>query len=190
MTLVPSLALLLDMASLLGDKGAPFANWLAAKVESLNLDADIYGEYVTGILSDEDSGDSLVDRAVAAAEILSGAFEGEEGEGEPLLGDAFIPELPRRWEARTGTEETPEGDPSSSSPPSSLSSPSAAAAAAAAAARQKVDLEMAVAAAAERKAAMEKRVNISGDERRERERLLGTYGQVDAVVDEDGNVSE
>jgi hypothetical protein len=32
-----------------------FANWLKVKLKELNIDADVFGSYISGILEDDDS---------------------------------------------------------------------------------------------------------------------------------------
>jgi len=58
------------------DASGDFAAWLAGRLEALDLDPDVYVEYVGGIMSDTDQ--NLEERGSAVTELLSGALDGSD----------------------------------------------------------------------------------------------------------------
>ena len=53
----------------------PFDAWLSARLGALDLDADVYAEYVSGILADEDM--PLDERAEQASQLVAAALDEE-----------------------------------------------------------------------------------------------------------------
>ena len=72
----------------------PFDAWLSARLGALDLDADVYAEYVSGILADEDM--PLDERAEQASQLVAAALDEEYAAAAAGLET----ELQERWLAK------------------------------------------------------------------------------------------
>ncbi|CAM9416036.1 unnamed protein product, partial [Scytosiphon promiscuus] len=159
----------LDMAEGGGDTS--FDTWLVEKLDTLGLDAEVYGGYVTGIMGDEDNPEE--ERVDSVMEILSGAAEEETGL------DEFRSALKERWEVRSARAR-----PRRDSLLAARRRPSWQQQHCSALPEERRQVEEADKA---RKAKAAKVVQRSAEERAERARLLGEYGYDSDPVDEEGN---
>jgi hypothetical protein len=77
---------------------AHFDLWLGEKLDSLGLDAEVYLEYLTGILSDD--AETLESKAESLTGIIQGATGGEQD-------STFVLEMCERW---TSSREANDGE--------------------------------------------------------------------------------
>merc|ERR1711920_896696 len=74
-----------------------FDSWLSDELVKLGVDADVYKDFVKGIIQDDDT--EMDERIDAVEELVSSVME-EEGS----VLDAFLKVLPTKWDAANATE--------------------------------------------------------------------------------------
>ena len=154
------------------DSSEDFEKWLSDSLDSLQLDSEVYVEYVTDIMKDKDEG-SVKERTDIVMSILSGATE------ESL--DEFKNELQIKWDSKEAVEQKQLEEDKLK--------------------KLEVEDKVAKALEKDKLLALEiekqkaedankSKKELSEEERQARDRLIKQYGFQDDDVDEDGNPLE
>ena len=151
---------------------ADFHDWLIAKLNSLSVDAEAFGEYAEGIMTDADT--PLEERCEAASAIIEGSIEDPDAVDTSNLAS----ELGAAWEKHQAAKQS-----------SVLAQ--AAEQQSLAAKRAADDVEAAKQAAVEAEKKERAKSQLSKEDRKARHQLLNQYGvelEGEDVFDEEGNI--